>query len=393
MNILIITGIFPPDIGGPATYVPRIAEGLIAQGHQVTVLTLSDRKNHDDSGYRFVVTRLSRQTLKPWRWLWTVITIIRLGRYAEVLFVNGLGMEAALANLLLRRPLILKVVGDFAWERATNKGWVSDEFETFQTTRYHKRITRHGLRTELLKCLRSWWTRRADRIITPSRYLARWVAAWGVPAEKITVIYNALEPVDGIKPAPLPFDRLLSTTSLKFKVVTVGRLVRWKGVDGLLKAVAQLDGVSLVIVGDGPERQDLEEQTRSLGIAEKVYFAGQASHNEALSLIAACDLFVLNSSYEGFPHVVLEAMSLGLPVVATAVGGTPEVVEEGYNGKLIELSDNGLLQEALSHLITSPLERQHLAEGARRTAGHFRFSAMIEQTEAVLQLKSIPASA
>ncbi len=385
MNILVVTSIFPPDIGGPATYVPQMADGLVGRGHKVTVVTLSDRQNHDDSRYPFTILRLSRGTLKPWRWLSTVTTLIRLGRYADVLFVNGLAMEAVLANFFfLRKPMVQKVVGDLAWERATNKGWTSDDFETFQTTHYKLRSTIHRLRIEFLKSLRSWWTRRADQIIAPSRYLARWIAAWGIPEERITVIYNALEPLNGIKPAPLPFDHLPPTTNLKHKVVTVGRLVPWKRVGEVLEAIARLDGVGLVIVGDGPERRNLEEQTRSLGIADRVYFAGQTSHDEALSFMAACDLFVLNSTYEGFPHVVLEAMSLGLPLVATAVGGTPELVRDRQNGRLIGLTDNGLLHETLFQLVSSPLERQRLAEGARRTAEQFRLSAMIEQTESVL---------
>ncbi len=414
MNILIITGIFPPDIGGPATYVPQIANGLVERGHEITVLTLSDslksgarhpapKTQHPkpntqhlvpdspDILYPFRVVRLARQLFKPWRWLWTALCIVRLGKRTDVLFVNGLAMEAVLANLLLRKPMVQKVVGDLAWERATNKGWVSDDFETFQTTRYDLRTT-YGRKIELLKRLRSWWTRSADQIIAPSRYLARWIASWGIPEERISVIYNALEPLNGIKPAPLPFDHLPHTTNLKLKVVTVGRLVRWKGVVRLLEAIGHWDEVGLIVIGEGPERPNLEEQARALGIIDRVYFAGQRSHKETLSFMAACDLFVLNSTYEGFPHVLLEAMTLGLPVIATAVGGTPEAVQDRENGRLIELTDHGLLQETLSELISSPLERERLARGATRTAAQFRLSATLEKTEGVLRAAAHPRS-
>ena len=87
--------------------------------------------------------------------------------------------------------------------------------------------------------------------------------------------------------------------------------------------------IGLVIVGDGSERKRLEGVANTLDVADRVYFAGQASQAETIRLMAACDFFVLNSTHEGLPHVVLEAMSLGLPVVATAVGGTPEVVCDG----------------------------------------------------------------
>lgn len=101
--------------------------------------------------------------------------------------------------------------------------------------------------------------------------------------------------------------------------------------------------------------------------------------------MAACDLFVLNSTYEGFPHVVLEAVSLGLPVVATAVGGTPELVENGRNGRLIPAADGDALQEALSTLASCPQERQRLAAGARETVDRFCHARMVADTAALLE--------
>jgi len=371
LNILIITGIYPPDIGGPATYVPQVARGLAERGHRVTVVTLSDRLDHDDGPSPFRVVRLRRGEFKPLRILRTVWTILRLGRQHDVLFVNGLAFESVLANLLLRRPLVMKVVGDLAWERATARGWTSDDFEAFQRRRY-------GLKIELLKALRAWWTRRAHRVIVPSRYLAGWVARWGVPADHIAVIYNALEPLDGVRPLPVPL-------ATPIKAVTVGRLVPWKRVDGILEAVARVPDLGLVIIGDGPERPRLERLAQSLGLSGRVYFAGARSREETLGLMAACHLFVLNSTYEGLPHVVLEAMALGLPVVATAVGGIPEVVRDGETGVLIAMGSGGL-REVLSRLASRSDLRERLGQAARDWAyGRFGLERMVEQTAQVLQ--------
>jgi glycosyltransferase involved in cell wall biosynthesis len=370
MRILIISGIFPPDIGGPATYVPQVAKALVDQGHRVTVLTLSDRIDHHDGQYSFRVVRLPRWVFKPQRWLRTMAQIVRLGREADVLFVNGLAMEAVLANLWLRKAMVQKVVGDLAWEWATNRGWVKDSFEDFQQRRYSCKV-------EALKALRAWWTRKADQLIVPSRYLARWIAQWGVPDERIVVIYNALEPVDDIQPAVVPLQTPV-------KVVTVGRLIPLKRVDKVMEAVSQCDGVGLVIVGDGSERQRLEELVPAYGLANRVYFAGQRSKVETLALMAACDLLVLNSTHEAFPHVLLEAMSLGLPVIATAVGGTPEIVQDGANGRLIPLAEEGMLSEVLVKLVASPVERQSLINAGRYTTQRFSHGRMLEETEAVL---------
>jgi glycosyltransferase involved in cell wall biosynthesis len=185
MRLLLITGIFPLDIGGPATYVPQLASALAQRGHQITVLTLSDRLDHDDSHYPFAVVHLPSHLHKPSRWLRTIYQIARLGRQVDVLFANGLVLETVLANRWLRKPLVQKVVGDLAWEQASGRSWVTDSFETFQRQHY-------GLIVEALKRLRSWWTWQADRLIVPSRYLANWVTQWGIPGDKISVIYNAI---------------------------------------------------------------------------------------------------------------------------------------------------------------------------------------------------------
>jgi glycosyltransferase involved in cell wall biosynthesis len=389
MNVLIITGIFPPDIGGPATYVPTMGSELVKRGHKITVVTLSDNLEHDDQSYPFRVLRIRRSTFKPWRFMHTVAAILREGRRADVLYVNGLQLEAIAANFFLRKPLVQKIVGDWAWERATNKGWVTDTFEEFQNRRY-------GLKVELLKALRHFCAaRRSHAVIVPSQYLARAVANWGVSEKKIAVIYNSVSPFShspfegegkgegrssfaGPRPVSIPM-------STRIKVVTVGRLVPWKHVDRLIEALSDCGETGLVIVGDGPERGRLEAIVRENQLTDRVYFAGQRSKEEAFALMAACDLCVLNSSYEGFPHVVLEAMCAGLPVVATAVGGTPELVRDGENGLLIEPNANGALSKTLRKLATSSEERQRLAAGVQETTQRFQRSAMIEATEAALR--------
>ena len=386
MNVLMITGIFPPDIGGPATYVPVISSELVKRGHKVTVVTLSDTLDHDDGSYVFRVHRMRRSLFKPLRFLLTVVRILREGRHAQVLYINGLYIEAVVANFFLRKPLVQKIVGDWAWERATNKGWVKDTFEEFQKRGY-------GLKVEFLKTLRSFCARRVDAVIVPSQYLARAVTHWGVSEKKIAIIYNSVEPFspspykgEGRGEGPSSFGELRPAIPLStpIKVVTVGRLVPWKQIDQLIEAVTECEDTGLAIIGDGPERDRLEQLARAQNIADRIYFAGQRNREETLSLMAACDLFVLNSTYEGFPHVVLEAMGVGLPVVATAVGGTPEIVGDG-NGVLIAPNANGLLSKTLLKLASSSTERQRLAKGAKHTIQGFRRSAMIEQTEAALQ--------
>lgn len=371
-SALITTGIFPPDIGGPATYVPTIAKSLTERGWSVTVLTTSEPENlrWDDSVYPFRVFRINRRQNFGLRSLKGVAEILRLGRLVDVIYSNGLHFEAAIANKFLRKPLVMKIVGDEAWERSIRKGWTKDNFEDFQNRR-------QSWQAELLKRHRSWFVRQADKVIVPSQYLAKWVIKWGVAGEQIEVIYNAVEPVGEVEPLPVPL-----TTPVK--AVTVGRLVPWKRVDGLLEALVEVPELGLVVVGDGPERSRLERLAQDLHVSNRVYFAGQRSKKEVLGLMATCDLFVLNSTYEGLPHVVLEAMALGLPVVATAVGGTPEVIKHGETGFLIQATD-GSLVPTLSLLVTQPTLRHHLGWTARKwVCEQWSLERMVEETEGVL---------
>jgi glycosyltransferase involved in cell wall biosynthesis len=374
LKVLMVTGIFPPDIGGPATYVPAMAGELAKRGHKVTVVTLSDTLDYDDRPYSFPVHRIRRSIFKPLRFLLTVVRIIQEGRHAQVLYVNGLYLEAVIANYLLRKPMVQKIVGDWAWERSTNKGWIKDNFEEFQKRKY-------GATVELLKTLRTFCVRRADTLIAPSDYLARVIATWGVYESKICVVYNAVE---------IPsWARTTVPLRTRLNIVTVGRLVPWKQIDRLIEALAEIDGAGLVIVGDGPERNRLEDLARANNLDDRVYFAGQKSREETYGLMAACDIFVLNSSYEGFPHVVLEAMCTGLPVVATAVGGTPELVRDGENGVLIAPSAAGTLANVLLRLVSSSEERLRLAQGGWRTTQRFPHSVMFETTENTLRASSV----
>lgn len=169
------------------------------------------------------------------------------------------------------------------------------------------------------------------------------------------------------------------------RLVTVGRLIPLKRINRLIGLIGQLDGVGLVIIGDGPERQRLEGLARALGVQDRVHFAGQKHQEEALAVMAACDVLVLNSTHEGFPHVILEAMGLGLPVVATAVGGVPEMLRDGENGRLVPPSDDKALLDALWSLVSSRSEWERLSAGALRTVERFSFRRMVEMTEAVLR--------
>ena len=376
MKILLTTGIFPPDIGGPATYVPFMAEALVRNGHDVTVVCLADDPQASPGRYPFRLVRLPRREPRFARLARTVLRLAREGRGADVVFGNGLLLEVGLAAAMLRAPLVLKVVGDWAWERATNAGATSRRFEEFQL-----RGDRGG--GSWAARLRSLMVRRGQAVIVPSEYLARWVAGWKVAPERIHVVYNAYLPEE----APEIAVRPLATSRI---IVSVGRLVPWKRVDQLIEIVAAHPSIGLAIVGDGPERAGLEELVSLLGVRGRVHFTGRLGRPATLALISAADLFVLNSTYEGFPHVVLEALGLGIPVLATAVGGTPEVVQHGVNGILVSPEDRAGLEAAIVETLNDRAALAGMSCAARASVVRFAPEEMVRQTLGVLAQASRP---
>jgi glycosyltransferase involved in cell wall biosynthesis len=170
-----------------------------------------------------------------------------------------------------------------------------------------------------------------------------------------------------------------------YRVVTVCRLIKLKGVDKLVEVITMLPDVGLVIVGNGPERASLESLARKLGVGDRVYFTGQLPREQVIAHLRACDLFVLNSRHEGLPHVVLEAFAAGLPVVATAVGGTPEVVENEVSGLLLPPGDTHALRDVIVRLLSDQLLCRRLVENARAQLANFSLTQMIEKTASLLE--------
>ncbi len=373
MNILMVTGIFPPDRGGPASYVPRMAAALTARGHCVEVVCLSDRLDHDESGYGFGVRRIRRGIFWPLRVLSTTFTIWQRALRNDLVFVHGLGCESALAAFVAARPAVFKVVGDYAWERAVGRGWYGGTLDEYQ-------VARKSLKLRMADFIRTFPLRLAHRIIVPSRYLQRIAEGWQVGEGKVQLIYNATPRVGTADPAATPLPAWTGKT-----LITVCRLVPWKGVDALIRLLPDMPDTRLVIAGDGQCHAELVALGAQTGVGERLIFLGDVPNRQVAGYMQQADAFVLNSTYEGLPHVVLEAMAAGIPVIATDAGGTGEVVEHGATGLLIPVGDAAALKSAVQRLWSEPaLGRQLSVEAGRRLQAHFDFDAMVNGTEAVL---------
>lgn len=162
----------------------------------------------------------------------------------------------------------------------------------------------------------------------------------------------------------------LTTDDRPFRIVCVGRLSSEKGHAGLLEAFASLRArggqAQLVLVGDGPEHDDLVNQSVTLGLLEDVTFAGRRDEREVHAEIAGSDLLVLPSFMEGLPVVLMEAMAIGVPVVASHVAGIPELVEDGVEGLLFRPADWTALSGAMMEMLADKEKRTRFAAAARK---------------------------
>lgn len=204
---------------------------------------------------------------------------------------------------------------------------------------------------------------RVGRFVAVSHSVARTLERSGVRARKIVVIPNAVdtEALERLADSPLP-DGLPDGSPL---IVCAARLEPVKGVEYLIRAAASIPGGSIVVVGDGSERPGLESLATELGVSARVTFLNSVPH--LAPLLRRADVVVLPSLSEGLPLVVLEAMALARPVVATAVGGVPDLIVDRENGMLVPPADAGALGGAIATLLCDPMLARRVASGGHET--------------------------
>lgn len=226
--------------------------------------------------------------------------------------------------------------------------------------------------------------RWVDRFIAVSEAVRRILVAGGIPLERVSVVYSGV-PVDRLA-ASIPDDRLLwEMGEGEVLAGNASALTREKDHATLIRAfgwaVGRLPKLRLLIAGDGPLRRDLERLRDELGLGDKVRFLG--FRDGIWGTFKALDVFVVSSRGEGLGVSLVEAMACGLPVVATRVGGIPEVVLDGETGILVPPGDPRALGEALVRLASDRKLREEMGRGARELARDFDVGRMVRGTEAV----------
>ncbi len=368
MKILLAAGLYLPDIGGPATYASMLSRELPQEGIEVVVLPYGTVRH---------VHKLGRHLVYTFR-LWQHSHDVNL---IYALDPMSVGLPARLVAMFRRVPLVVRLGGDYAWEQGVQRFGVLGTLDE-----YTNRTCARPLAVRVLAAVQGWVTRGAKRVIVPSEYLKSIVATWGVPVKNISVLYSAVEPIT------VSADRTTLREDFNFTnptIVSVGRLTPWKGFRTVIDVVAlrkaRGENTTLVIAGSGPEEAVLKTYAESKGVNDEVRFVGALTQDALFAVIKAADVFVLNTAYEGLSHQLLEVMSIGIPIITTPVGGNPELITDGVEGRLVDVNDTVAFDAAISTLLADEKMQRDYVTAARSRSESFSASAAVEKIVATLK--------
>jgi glycosyltransferase involved in cell wall biosynthesis len=390
-QIIIASEIFPPDIGGPATYSYRLTKHLIQQGYDIKIIcysTVLPDKLDEEFGRRIV--RISSLLSLPVKYFLYFIKLFNVALQAKVIYAQGpvaSGWPALLVCKILRKKLVVKVVGDYSWEQArfyyaTTQG--INDWQTHQEFKSKKLSV--NLKLKFINFIQKTSVRNAQHVIVPSYYLKKIVIGWGVKPDKIKVIYNSVE-FDARQPISL------RQAQKKIKIngdliISGGRMMPWKGFELFIRLMPELKKVNpkfkLVIFGSGPEYKRLKILVSRLKLDKDVVLTGQIHHQDLYYYYLASSLFVLNSSYEGLSHVILDAMYYHLPIIASNAGGNPELIQDDYNGCLVEYNNKQEWLSAIIRIWQNEKIRQRFCASPLVKLDVFNFKHMVQETIKIL---------
>lgn len=345
LKILIINYEHPPLGGGGGVCTQTVSKALVAKGHTVHILTSGMKglpKECDEDGVKvFRVPVLGRKDLAtasnlsmftfPLTSIPKGFSLCRKYKYDVINthFYAPSGPTGLVLSLLCRIPNVLYIHGA----------------DVYDPTRLNKTPAGKGVLSMLLRLSAKLQSRLAQKIACQSSNTKENIETYIKPKKPITVI-----PLPFAKPAhPASSKKSLGLDPKKYYILSAGRVVKRKGYDFLLRAMAELpERIHALIMGDGPELENLRALSRELGIAERVHFLGFVERDEdKYKYYAAADLYVLSSLHEGMGIVVQEAMEFGLPVVATNHGGQVDLITHNLNGILVPPQDSHALADAI----------------------------------------------
>lgn len=363
MRLLIFSPYFPPHIGGVEGYVRDLNEELVHLDLVDAITVLAPRIPMEGSPLEqlaadyLVVRYPGLDTIPnfpcpaPWRrGFWRLLRVALRSRSHDVVICHTRFFLSSLAALLYSKATGIPLIHV---EHGSGYVHMTSRVQSAIARLYDMSLGRLVLR-------------HANAVVAVSQAAASFVRE--LSGREAQVIYRSVDHqrYDLVDPCPA----MSSWAAGRSVVLFVGRLIDGKGVADLVEAFAQLDdpGVALCIVGDGPRRAELEVLCKERGLDDSCRFMGYQPEERTLALMRAADLIVNPSYTEGLPTSVLEAALLGRAILASDVGGTPEIVAHGRSAILLPAGDIGALCRGLKLLIADPAMRVRLGRAAREDA-------------------------
>ena len=368
VKVLVATGSYPPDIGGPATYTKMLEGVLPAHDIELTVVPFGE----------------VRQLPKVIRHVFYFFKLLKAAKNQQLIYALdpiSVGLPAMLVAKITRKPFMVRLGGDYAWEQGQQRFGVTTTLDEYTTNPQAA-----PFRVRALAWLQTLVIKRAKKVILPSNYMKSVVATWGTDETRLESIYSVLHPIEVTEVK----ESLRQQLDFAGPTITsAARLVPWKGFVTLINIVNNLredyPDISLVIMGDGPEEAKLKALVEELGINETVRFTGRLGKAALGAAIKASDVFVLNTSYEGLSHQLLEVMDLGVPIVTTDIGGNSELIENETSGLLVDFDDADMLESAIRRIFDNEQLRNTLTQHARIRTKDFDQNIITLKTAAIIK--------
>lgn len=359
-RILIATSAPINDIGGPATFTQKLEQWLIPKGYSTDIQPAVWRGKTFSTYFHYSI-RLIKASLKN-----------------DIIFTlepSFIGLSAYFASILTRRPLLVRFSGDAAYELAYGRRQTNDTLEDFH------RVKQFGRYARILIIMQRFVLKRARKIIVPSKYLKSiLITHYKISSREISIINNT---------APNEVPLLTKRKNKNPTLITVARLVRLKGIDGIIRVVGKLTetnkNIKLLIIGAGAEEDGLKGLTNKLNLRRNVVFKGKLTRQKVMRYLQNADLFILNSHYEAMPNIILECFACGIPVIATRIEGvTSECIKDGENGMLVTLGSDFELETKIQTLLDNPSLRRAIANKARVKLSEYSQSKTFSKLEKII---------
>ena len=362
------------ELGGAQRYCFDLAKSLkdefniiVAFGEQGNKGSLAKKLEEKKITY-YTIPNLTR-SISPIQDFLALIEIIKLIKKInpDIIHLNSskISILGSLAGIFSKAKIIY-----------TAHGWVFNEPLSFPKKTFYKYAEKF---TSIFN----------DKIICVSDFDHQTALKNKIsPSKKLITVHNGIEPIEFLSRQEAR--EKLNLDNDEFIIGSIGNLYKTKGFTYLVEAIKKLtdSGINAkaIIIGEGPERHNLEKIITELNLEKKVILAGRI--HQAAKLLSAFDIYVCSSIKEGLSYTVIETMLNGLPIIATKVGGNPELIEEGKTGFLIKPQDSQVLANKINQVITAPNLQQDISTASRiKAQEEFNLAKMIKETKIVYNIK------